>query len=270
MIASNKKQLKKLIGHIHSIESFGTLDGPGVRTVIFFQGCPLLCQYCHNVDCATKGTGTTFSVSTLVKTVLKDKPYWESYTPRSSVDNTIVHGGVTLSGGEPLFQPAFLLAFLKQLAKHNIHIAVDSSLFTSPKIIESIAPYVDLWMVSIKHMFSSAHKKLTGVENKQILDNILSLDSLLNKQKDKGKIRIRYVVVPMKTNDKGLIRELGQFVKQLKNLETIELLPYGSHGKFKWIENFDKYPLEGIRDANRDDLRRVKDILSQFDLTIKY
>ncbi len=231
-------------GYIHSIETFGTLDGPGLRTVVFFQGCPLKCQFCHNLDCTlSKIKGEEYTLKKLTEKVLKNKAYWGD------------KGGVTVSGGEPTFQPEFLLDFLKELKSVGVNTAIDSCLFTSKKILESVSSYVDYWMVSVKHMDKDKHKELTGVTNTMVLENIQYLDKQLVRGKS---LRIRFVVIPGITDSIDHIRELGKFISRLKHLDHVELLPYGSHGAYKWEEIFGKYPLEDIREATSKDLKEVK------------
>ena len=167
-------------GYIHSIESLGTLDGPGLRTVVFLQGCPLKCKYCHNIDCATKEKGKQIDHTEVVERVMKNREYWNG------------SGGVTLSGGEPTFQPEFLYEILKVLHEKGVHTAVDSCLVTKREVIDNLLPVTSYWMVSIKHMDDEVHKELTGSSNKLIFENVQYLDSLL---KDK-RLRIRFLVIP--------------------------------------------------------------------------
>jgi pyruvate formate lyase activating enzyme len=238
-------------GYIHSIESMGTLDGPGIRTVVFFQGCPLKCKFCHNIDTNFPKQGQEYTPEELFKKVIKNKEYWKN------------NGGVTISGGEPLLQPQFLLEFLKLLKENNIHTAVDTCLKTSKEVIDSLAPYVDLWMVSLKELDDGKHMKLTGSSNTDILENIKYVSS-------KKRTRIRFLVIPTLTDSEELIKGVGEFVKSLKNLESLELLAYGSHGKEKWYELFNEYHLENIRDANIQDLEAVKNKLKSFNLEILF
>ncbi len=237
-------------GYIHSIESMGTLDGPGIRTVVFFQGCPLRCKFCHNVDTNKPNQGQEYTVEDLVEKVLKNKEYWKET------------GGVTVSGGEPLLQPEFLLEFLKVLKANNIHTAVDTCLKTNQRVLDTLLPYVDLWMVSIKEFDSNKHFDLTRSYNEEILDNIKYLN-----QKD-AKIRIRFLVIPTITDYAELIEKLGGFLSNLNNLESLELLAYGTHGKNKWYELFGEYHLEDIREATKFDLEAVNAQLEKFNLNV--
>jgi pyruvate formate lyase activating enzyme len=240
-------------GIVHSIESFGALDGPGIRTVVFLQGCPNKCQYCHNVDCAIKEGGTEYTPQKVAEEVMKNKEYWK--------DGESTRGGVTFSGGEPLFQPEFLLECAKLFKKKNVHVVVDTSATSDFVHMKALIPYVDLWMISVKHMDDSVHKELVGRSNVEILKNIQDLDSLLT---DDKKIRIRFVVIPGITDAQEHIKKLGEYIKGIKNLEKVELLPYSTIGKQKWIEIFGHYSLEGIPEASSSDVERVKDTLNLY------
>jgi len=255
-----------MVGKVHSIESFGTLDGPGVRTVVFLQGCPNRCKFCHNPDSVLMRGGTPYTVKGLVKEILKNKPFWEDYETENTAKK--VKGGVTFSGGEPMMQTEFLAAVVKELKKHGVHIAVDTSANASFEEISSIVEYVDLWMISIKQMFDAIHQELVGVSNKKILSNILSLDKLLTEYNKKHQttkmIRNRFVIIPKITDTPEHLHELGKFIKQIKNLEKVELLPYSTIGRSKWIELFGEYHLEGVPEATADDVAKTKKILSHY------
>ncbi len=257
---------KQLTGRVHSIESMGTLDGPGLRTVVFMQGCPLRCKFCHNVDLAPREGGKEFTIEQLLQKVIKYKDYWSSFEP---IEGEIT-GGVTVSGGEPTFQPGFVSEFLKELKVEGVHTAMDSCLFTSQKVIDKFLPVVDYWMISVKEMHSDRHKRLTSVSNEKIQENIKYVDSEITKRGLSSKIRIRFVVIPTLTDQEDTIRKLGVFASSLKNLDCIELLPYTSLGKHKWIENFGSYPLEGIEDASKDDIEKVAEVLGSYGVEIKY
>lgn len=247
-------------GKVHSINSFGTLDGPGLRTVVFLQGCPNRCQFCHNVDVAVIKGGTIYSVEKLVNEVMKNKGYWEKY----SKENNTVEGGVTFTGGEPLYQSNFLLETAKVLKEKGVHVVVDSSAFADFVEIEKLSPYVDMWMISVKHMDNEKHKELVGNPNEGILENIKKLDEIYSKQGLSKKIRIRFVIIPGITDSEEHLKQLGEYVRDLKTLEVMELLPYSTIGKSKWYELFGQYHLEGIRDGNNEDAKRVADILKPY------
>lgn len=242
-----------MIGYVHSIESMGTLDGPGIRTVIFLQGCPLKCKFCHNIDTNFPKQGQEYTPEELFKKVVKNKEYWK--------DN----GGITISGGEPLLQSDFLLEFFKILKENKIHTVVDTCLKTPQKAIDQLSPFVDLWMISLKELNDEKHIALTESTNSDILENIKYVDG-----KKGANLRIRFLVIPTITDYDHLIKDLGEFLSSLKNLESLELLAYGTHGKDKWYELFNKYDLEGIRDANTQDLETVKNKLRSFKFNIVF
>lgn len=240
-------------GKIHSIETLGTLDGPGIRTVIFFQGCPLKCLFCHNIDCAIiDGKANEYTANELAEKVLANKHYW-------GVDEK-PNGGITLSGGDAVLQADFLLEFLPIMKKSNVHVAIDTSLFTSPEIIRTLTPFVDLWMVSIKHMDDAVHKQITGVTNQVIHENLKLLDSLLNAPQ----IRIRYLLVPELTDQVANIEATAVLAKNLRNLESIDILQYTDIGKHKWIELFGKYALEGFRNATQSDVMKAANAFMKY------
>lgn len=245
------------VGSIHSIETMGTVDGPGIRTVVFMQGCPLRCAFCHNVDCVPSEGGKGYTPDSLFAQVIKNKPYWK---------NEKLLGGVTFSGGEPTFQPEFLLAMVKLLHKQRVHIVVDSSLMTTKKVISSLVPYIDLWMVSVKHMEEKEHRKLTGFSNIQILENIQFLDTLLA---GKPKLRLRYLVIPSVTDTDRAVKRFRKFILQLSSVESVELLPYGTHGVHKWLELYGNYRLQYIQAATQQTVNSVADKLSNVPYALK-
>lgn len=254
-------------GKIHSIESMGTLDGPGLRTVVFMQGCMNKCTFCHNIDCALQKGGKDYSPEQLVQEVLKNRKYWNQYNPTESDDK--IKGGVTFSGGDPMYQPEFLLDMCKILEEEKVHTTVDTSINADFKYIEELLPYVDLWMISVKHMDDEIHKPMVGDTNRVILENIIKMDERITEMKAETgyvspNIRIRFLVIPSVTDDALHIQKVGEFIKQIKNLDCVELLAYSTIGRHKWIEIFGKYELEGIREATLEDLERTKKILSEY------
>ncbi len=264
--------IKTTIGTVHSIETMGAVDGPGLRTVVFLQGCPLRCKFCHNIDCASQTDGKPYSVEELVAVLLKNKAYWGN--PGKNLPESPVTGGVTFSGGEPTVQHVFLREVLIALKKHDVHTAIDSCSVTSQSVLKTLIPYVDLWMLSIKHMNQQAHTSLTGTTNTMILDNIRYIDQELTSYNARSgthkQIRTRFLVIPGLTDAEEHLKKLGSFVQQLKNLECLELLPYGTHGKHKWEELYGRYPLEGVPDASRADLDRAAALLKPFSLPLLY
>lgn len=234
-----------MIGKIHSTESFGTVDGPGIRFVVFMQGCSLKCKYCHNRDTWDTNSGTTISVSELVKEVLKYKTY---------IDNS--NGGVTVSGGEPLLQTEFVTEFFKELKKLNIHTALDTagSLPISDKIKE-LLKYTDLVLLDIKHINNEKAINLTGISNKNNLEFAKYLSNI------NIPVWIRQVLIPGYTDDKFDLIKLKEFLNTLKNVEKVEILPYHDLGKFKWEKLGDKYELENVPSPTNEDIQKAKNLL---------
>lgn len=251
-------------GYIHSIESLGTVDGPGIRTVIFFQGCPLKCQYCHNPDATLNPIKDTkfYTIKDLYEAVMKNSEYWGE------------DGGITFTGGEPLAQPDFIIEFAKyckEESKKNIHLTMDTCLFSSTAILEKLSEYIDLWMISFKHYDPILHKKLTGVGNDQIIKNLDFLDNILSSKNNGHYIRIRYVVIPNFSDSQTYIDEFVKTISNLKNIEEIELLPYSRMGREKWIKIAGKYGFEGYIEPTREDLDKVaKSILEKAKKNYKF
>lgn len=249
--------------NIHSIESFGVVDGPGVRSVIFFQDCSMKCLFCHNIDCAVKINAQAYTVDELIQKVMSFSEYWYK--------DGKLNGGITLSGGEPTMQFPFLMKFLPEIKKHNVHIAIDTNMLTSKANLTELLPYIDHWMPTIKHMDPVKHKWLTGVDNAIVLENFRFLNEEIGVRRKNenfaGKIRLRYLLIPTISDTDENLTELGEFLMKLDNLDEIEILKYSDIGKHKWEEIFGKYELKEIRNANNDDVTRVKDIfVSRFGL----
>lgn len=231
-------------GRIHSFESLGAVDGPGIRFVIFMQGCTLKCKYCQNRDTWDLHGGTTYSVEELIEKILRYKNY------------IIPNGGVTISGGEPLLQTKFLIELFTELKKYNIHTCIDTSgSFDLTSDIKKLIDLTDLFLLDIKCINDEKAKELTGVSNKKELAFAEYLSSI-------GKpMWIRQVLVPGITDDEQDLLALKDFISTLKSVEKVEILPYHDLGKFKWEKLGCKYELEGYRTANNEDVKRAKEIL---------
>lgn len=234
-----------MIGKIHSTETFGTVDGPGIRFVIFMQGCTLKCKYCHNRDTWNTKAGTKISTDELIKQILNYKTY---------IDNS--GGGVTVSGGEPLLQVEFVTELFKKLKKLGIHTTLDTagSLPISYQIKE-LLKYTDLVLLDIKHIDDEKAKNLTGFSNKNNLEFAKYLSNL------KIPVWIRQVLVPGFTDNKFDLQKLKLFIDSLDNVEKVELLPYHNLGKFKWEEIGEVYELENVTPPTQDDINKAKNIL---------
>lgn len=234
-----------MIGRIHSIESFGTVDGPGIRFVIFMQGCTLKCKYCHNRDTWETNAGKKITIDELVKEIQNYRTYIESSG-----------GGVTVSGGEPLVQAEFVTELFKKLKELGIHTALDTagSLPLSPAIKE-LLKYTDLVLLDIKHIDDEKAKKLTGFSNKNNLDFAKYLNNV------NIPVWIRQVLVPGYTDDKFDLQKLKTFIDSLSNVEKVEILPYHNLGKFKWNEIGDTYELENVVPPSQEDIKKAEQIL---------
>ena len=219
-----------MIGKIHSIETLGLLDGPGIRVVVFMQGCPLRCVFCHNPDTWNKEGGTSFTPEELVKFILKYKNYFEN------------NGGVTFSGGEPLFQKEFLLETLKLCKNNGIHTCIDTS--GSIPDCEEILKYADLVILDIKAITKEKYWDITNYN----IDNFLKFLDLC--QKNNKKLWLRQVIVPNINDNETYIEDLANFIKKIKNVEKVELLPYHSKAIYKYKELNLEYKLLNTNDMD--------------------
>ena len=231
-------------GRIHSFESLGAVDGPGVRFVVFMQGCSLKCKYCQNRDTWNLKGGTTYSSDEIVEKILRYKNY------------IMPNGGVTISGGEPLLQTKFLIELFTKLKQYNIHTCIDTSgsvVLTDE--IKELINLADLFLLDIKCINDEKAINLTGVSNKKELEFARYLSNI-NKA-----MWIRQVLVPGYTDNEQDLIKLREFISTLKSVEKVEVLPYHDLGKFKWEQLGEVYPLENVRTANNDDVKRAKEIL---------
>lgn len=230
---------------IHSIESFGTVDGPGIRFVIFMQGCALKCKYCHNRDTWDINGGNLISVDDLLDKIER----YKSYILPSG-------GGVTVTGGEPLLQVKFLINLFKELKKRNIPTAIDTSgIVNITDDIKELLSLTDLVLLDIKHINDEKCKDLVGFSNKKELEFARYLSD------NNIPVWIRQVIIPGITDDEKDLLDLKQFVSSLNNVKKIELMPYHELGKFKWENLGLKYELEGVSVATTEDIKRAKKIL---------
>ena len=238
-------------GLVHSLESFGSVDGPGVRYVIFLQGCRMRCQFCHNPDTwpPQDSGATAYTVPELLEKVERCRGYWGK------------RGGITVSGGEPLLQIDFLTELFAQAKQRGIHTCIDTAgnPFTRQEPFFSkfqrLMEVTDLLLVDIKEMDPQRHKALTGVPNDNILDMLRYLDEI-------GKpIWIRHVLVPQRTAYEEDLRAMRAFLDTLRNVERVEVLPYHTMGVFKWEKLGIPYPLEGIAPPSQEETAKAREIL---------
>lgn len=229
---------------IHSIESFGTVDGPGIRFVIFLQGCHLKCKYCHNRDTWDINCGNYESLDDIFNKILRYKNY------------IYPNGGVTVTGGEPLLQVKFLIELFKKLKAKNIHTCIDTSgMVAITEDIKTLLSLTDLVLLDIKHIDPIKSKNLVGFSNERELAFAKYLS-------DNGiHMWIRQVLIPGYTDDESDLLKLKDFISGLENVDKIEILPYHDMGKYKWKELGLKYELDDVRVANDDDVKRAKKIL---------
>ena len=240
-----------MLGRIHSLESFGTVDGPGIRFVVFMQGCPLRCLYCHNPDTweINPGTSSLREPGDLITEVLRYK-------------NFIAKGGVTVTGGEPLLQPVFLKEFFRLCRENGLHTALDTSGYIcSGKALE-VLEYVDLVLLDIKTIDAGLHHRLTGVGPE---NTFCFLDELERRQIP---VWIRHVVVPGLTDDDASLEALARHISHYKMVEKAELLPYHTMGAYKYEARNMEYPLKGIGPLSKERLENAKAIFKRYGITV--
>ncbi len=230
-------------GYIHSTESFGTVDGPGIRFVIFFQGCPMRCLYCHNPDSWKPKQGQIMTTDELLAKYERYKEF-------------LKNGGITATGGEPMLQMEFLIELFTQAKARGIHTCLDTSgICFDPQDtqdVERLAAVTDLVMLDIKHIEDEPHKKLTGHSNR----NILGFAQFLSEHG--VPLWIRHVVVPGWTDDTETQRKLGYFIGGLKTLKALDVLPYHDMGKTKYEALGMEYPLKDVLPLPTEDAERAR------------
>ena len=230
---------------IHSFETLGAVDGPGIRFVIFTQGCHLKCKYCQNRDTWDVNSGTIYDIQDIVEKI-------ERYTAYMNED-----GGITVSGGEPLLQPEALITLAKEMKKRNIKVAIDTSgnLPITDKIKEVIE-LTDLFLLDIKCINDEICKDLIGASNKYELEFAKYLS-------EHGKeMWIRQVLIPGYTDKEEDLIKLREFIKSLKTVSKVEILPYHDLGKFKWENLNVPYELENVKAPTNEEVARAKEILN--------
>ena len=224
-----------MVGYIHSTESFGTVDGPGIRYVVFMQGCPMRCLYCHNPDTWEIGKGEEKTAEEILSAFNKNRSFYEK-------------GGITVTGGEPLLQIDFLIDLFSRAKAEGIHTCIDTSGITfNPdnkeylNKMDILMSYTDLVMLDIKHIKSENHKELTGMDNR----NILAFAKYLEEKNIP--LWVRHIIVEGYTDKREDLIELGEFIGTLKNLHALDVLPYHTMGVNKYKELGIPYKLEGLQ-----------------------
>nr|WP_144922920.1 pyruvate formate-lyase-activating protein [Paenibacillus bovis] len=244
----------KIQTRIHSVESCGTVDGPGLRYIIFTQGCLLRCLYCHNPDTWAfgKGEGKEFSVSELMKDI-------KDYLPFLQASN----GGVTVSGGEPLLHLDFLIELFTECKRLGIHTAIDSSggCFTRKErfitSLDKLMELTDLVLLDLKQIDDKKHRELTSVSNRHILDFAKYLEE------KKKPVWIRHVLVPGFTDSEVDLKRLGAYISTLSNVEKVEVLPYHQLGVYKYEALGIEYPLKNVKTPAEERVHWAHSLLTQ-------
>lgn len=238
-----------LKGYIHSTESFGSIDGPGIRFIVFMQGCDMRCRYCHNPDTWRKNGGKEVTATELIDRAERYRSYWGP------------DGGITVSGGEALLQTEFLCELFEEAQKRGINTCLDTSAqpfsrqepyFSS---FERLMASTDMVLLDIKHIDEEAHRRLTGHTNKNILDCARYLSDISKP------VWIRHVLVPGITDDDDSLHRLRTFIDSLSNVQRVEVLPYHTLGVFKWQKLGIKYTLDGVRTPSPEEVRHAEELI---------
>lgn len=238
----------EITGKVHTLETFGLVDGPGVRFVVFLKGCRMRCKFCHNPD-TWSGEGKEWTAKELFAHVRRYRTYWKN------------NGGITVSGGEPLLQMDFVTEFFRLAKNGGIHTALDTAgepFRTDSEYLERfdrLMEVTDLFLLDLKMMDNEGHRALTGVGN----ENIHAMARYLS---DHGKkMWIRHVLVTGLTDGEADLNAMNGFISSLKTVERAEVLPYHTLGTVKWKELGIEYPLEGVLPPSEDEVRRAELLL---------
>ncbi len=248
---TNNQQLTITKGRIHSIETCGTVDGPGIRYVIFTQGCPLRCLYCHNPDCRHPEDGKEVTVDELIADIQK----YQSYMNFSG-------GGVTVTGGEPLMQPEFVTDIFRRCQELNIHTALDTSGYVNLATVKPVLDYVDLVLLDIKSFDKQIYQQVTQVSLEPTLRFARYLDEI------EQPAWIRFVLVPNLTDASENIKGLAKFISQLNNIKRVEILPFHKMGEYKWQQLGYDYQLQDTPEASPKLVNQAKVIFQEYDIKV--
>ncbi len=228
-------------GYIHSLESFGAVDGPGIRYVIFFQGCPLRCIFCHNPDSWAFGQGMRMEVEELVSRITALRPFYQK-------------GGVTLSGGEPLAQPEFAKALLRRLKDEGFHTAVDTAGSIPLERCREAVDLADLLLLDIKALDPVLCRQMTGADG-------AGAKALLDHRQAQGRpVWLRHVLVPGRTLEQSRLQALADYLTAYACIQRVELLPFHQLGKHKWERLDISYPLAGVQPPSEDQINCAREI----------
>lgn len=237
------------IGRLHSVETFGALDGPGIRYILFLQGCPLRCQYCHNPDTWDHSAGKTISSQEAFQDILRYR-------------NFIASGGVTLSGGEPLLQPDFCRQVIDLCYQEGIHCAIDTSGSIPLSSCKSAVDAADLLLLDIKALDINLCKELTGQDNRNELE-LLSYCEITGKD-----VWIRHVLVPGKTLEKESLEKTAAFLSHYSCVKKVDLLPFHKMGEYKWEAMGMVSPLSDCRVPTSEEISMAKEIFQKAGLPL--
>ena len=236
-------------GYIHSIESFGSVDGPGIRFLIFLQGCPMRCQFCHNPDSWAMSKQQEMTADELLDKAERFRSYWGD------------KGGITVSGGEALLQLDFLIELFTKAHERGINTCLDTSAQPFRRHgewfdkFEALMQVTDTILLDIKHIRDDEHRKLTRCSNQNILDCARYLSDI------RKPVWIRHVLVPGITDKDEYLHELADFLSTLQNIERIDVLPYHTLGIFKYEKLGIPYPLDGVEPPTKERIENAKNIL---------
>ena len=247
------EQANEIKGYVHSLESFGSVDGPGVRYVIFLTGCAMRCQFCHNPDTWNLKKGTLYTADELLKTALRYRTYWGD------------KGGITVSGGEPLLQIDFLIELFRKAKEAGVHTTLDTSgnPFTREEPFYSkwkkLMEVTDLVMLDIKHIDEKVHQTLTGQTGENIKE-------MAREMSDMGQpMWIRHVLIPGDNSQDKYLIEMREFIQTLKTVERVEILPYHTLGVFKWENLGIPYELGDVMPPTKEEIAHAEEILHTAD-----
>ena len=243
---------KNVKGYIHSVETAGMVDGPGIRYVVFFSGCNLRCKYCHNPDTWKMEKGQLFPVEDVVWDIKKYKSYLH-----------FSGGGVTITGGEPFMQPHFLEELLKACKSEGIHTALDTAGHVPADVARRVLRYTDLLLLDLKSMNSEVYKDVTGVRIDLTL-KVLALSCDMSVP-----VWIRFVLVPGLTDDEDDMRKMAEFLKPFPNIERVEVLPFHKLGEYKWAELGLTYTLKDTEPPTKQQIDRAREILAYDKTSVK-
>jgi len=253
-IATDQSQeAEEPIGRVHSLESMGTTDGPGIRLIVFLQGCLFRCLYCHNRDTWDLHEGSETSIEEILQKLRRYQPFFASSG-----------GGLTVSGGEPLLQLPFVTALFKAAKAEGFHTCLDTNGYIKhcDEKLDALLEVTDLVLLDLKQIDDVRHKTLAGVSNQRTLN----LANYLSEKQQP--MWIRHVLVPGYTDDEESVQQLGEFVQKLQSVERLEVLPFHRLGSYKWEALGEEDPLEGVQPPDKASVRVIQEKLERFGINV--